>query len=154
MTLGDYLPSRGLSQKVIEELLPHIPEHADDGVFCDMASIMAPDRCFYWPGQTRFVVVGHCPNGDGVALDTQEQPGAVFYVAHELLGGERALEDVVVRVAESPSDFLQKLLEDDDFPYDYCDAKSRNVEPGAAPNGGPATPLGNSRVTEGPPSAS
>jgi hypothetical protein len=27
-------------------------------------------------------------------------------------------------------------------------------EPGAAPNGGPATQLGNSNVTEGPPSVS
>ncbi len=30
----------------------------------------------------------------------------------------------------------------------------KNAEPGAAPNGGPATPVGNSRVTEGPPSVS
>jgi len=30
----------------------------------------------------------------------------------------------------------------------------KNVEPGAAPNGGPATQLGNSDVTEGPPSVS
>jgi hypothetical protein len=30
----------------------------------------------------------------------------------------------------------------------------RNAEPGAAPNGGPATPLGNSGVMEGPPSVS
>jgi hypothetical protein len=29
-----------------------------------------------------------------------------------------------------------------------------DAEPGAAPNGGPATPLGNSGVTEGPPSVS
>jgi len=29
-----------------------------------------------------------------------------------------------------------------------------NAEPGAAPNGGPATPVGNSEVTEGPPSVS
>ena len=154
MTLGDYLLSRGLSQEVIEELLPHIPEREDDGVFCDMASIMNPDRCFYWPGQTRFVVVGQCPNGDGVAIDTQTKSGAVFYVAHELLGGDRPLEDVVVRVADSPSDFIQKFLDDDGFPYDYYDANSRNAEPCAAPNGGPATQLGNSGVTEGPPSVS
>ena len=30
----------------------------------------------------------------------------------------------------------------------------RRAEPGAAPNGGPATPLGSSGVTEGPPSVS
>ena len=33
-------------------------------------------------------------------------------------------------------------------------ANSRAAEPGAAPNGGPATPVGNSGVTEGPPSVS
>jgi hypothetical protein len=33
-----------------------------------------------------------------------------------------------------------------------CDALVRGIaEPGAAPNGGPATPLGNSGVSEGPP---
>jgi hypothetical protein len=30
--------------------------------------------------------------------------------------------------------------------------KKRSAEPGAVPNGGPATRLGNSKVTEGPPS--
>ena len=34
------------------------------------------------------------------------------------------------------------------------DGASQNVEPDAPPNGGPATPLGNSGVTEGPPSVS
>ena len=33
-------------------------------------------------------------------------------------------------------------------------AGARNAEPGAAPNGGPAKPSGNSEVTEGPPSVS
>src|ERR1043166_8751253 len=32
--------------------------------------------------------------------------------------------------------------------------RKRNAEPGAAPNCGPATPVGNSEVTEGPPSVS
>ncbi|MCD8534204.1 MAG: HEAT repeat domain-containing protein [Verrucomicrobia bacterium] len=32
--------------------------------------------------------------------------------------------------------------------------KPRTTEPGTAPNGGPAPPLGNSRVTKGPPSVS
>jgi hypothetical protein len=154
MTLDDYLLSRGLSRKVIEELLPCIPEDGGDGLFCDAASIMDPDRWFYWPGQTRFVPVGQCPNGDAVAIDTQKQPGAIFYVAHELLGGGRPLEDVVILVADSPSDFVQRFLEDDGFPYDFFEAKGQNTEPGAPPNGGPTTPLGNSRVTEGPPSVS
>ena len=129
MTLGDYLISRGLSRKVIEELLPLIPDNGDDDVFCDAVTIMEPDRWFYWPDQTRFVAVGQCPNGDGVAIDTQEQPGAVFYVAHELLGFDRPLEDVVIRVADSPSDFIQRFREEDGFPYDYFEATAKALNP-------------------------
>jgi hypothetical protein len=33
-------------------------------------------------------------------------------------------------------------------------SRSKNAEPDATPNGGPATPVGNSGVTEGPPSVS
>ena len=36
----------------------------------------------------------------------------------------------------------------------WYDPRNEMAEPGAAPNGGPATPLGNSGVTEGPPSVS
>jgi hypothetical protein len=36
----------------------------------------------------------------------------------------------------------------------FDDVEHKPVEPGAAPNGGPATPTGNSGVTEGPPSVS
>ena len=142
MTLCEYLRSRGLLQKVVEELLRYIPDDADDGVFCDAASIMDPDRWFYWPGQTRFVVVGQCSNGDGVAIDAQKQPGSVFYVAHELLGGDRPLDDLVIRVADSTSDFVQRFLEDDGFPHDYWEAKTQNTQP-CAPNGGPPAPSDN-----------
>ena len=37
---------------------------------------------------------------------------------------------------------------------EYSERRDRIVEPGAAPNGDPATRLGNSGVTEGPPSVS
>ena len=154
MNLSGYLLARGLPQEVIDDLLPYIPENGQDSVFCDAATVMNPDRWFYWPGQTRFVLVGQCPNGDAVAIDAEKAPGAVFYVACELAGGDRPLEEVVIRVAESPSDFVQRFLDDDDFPYDYWEAKNRNTEPGAAPNGGPATPVDKSGVTKGPPSVS
>jgi hypothetical protein len=38
--------------------------------------------------------------------------------------------------------------------FRFVKAVTRIVEPGTAPNGGPATQLGNSDVTEGPPSVS
>ena len=140
MNLARYLASRGLSQQVIDDLLPHIPGEmhevsSDD--FCDAASIMDPDRWFYWPGQTRFVLAGQCPNGDGVAIDTEKEPGAVFYVAHDLLGGDRPLEEMVIRVADSPSDYVHKRGADD-FPWDYWEFKAGKTEPNASPNRRPA----------------
>jgi hypothetical protein len=141
MSLTHYLESRGLSQQTIDDLPRHIPEKmqklpTDD--FCDAASIMDPDRWFYWPGQTRFVVVGQCPNGDGVAIDTERQPGgAVFYVAHDMLGGDRPLDEMVIRVADSPSAYVQRRGEED-FSWDYWEAKAGNTEPNASPYRRPA----------------
>jgi hypothetical protein len=140
MKLARYLASRGLREQVIEDLLPFIhrkmPE-ASSGAFYDAANIMDPERWFSWPGQTRFVLVGQCANGDGVAIDSQKEPGAVFYVAHELVDSKRPLEEVVIRVAESPSHYVQGLLAED-FPYDYWDARARGTEPTASPNRRPA----------------
>jgi hypothetical protein len=136
MDLSHYLASHGLAQNVIDELLPFVPAVMPErscGTFYDAASIMNPDRWFAWPGQTRFVAVGQCVNGDGIAVDTEKEPGAVFYVAHELLGNDRPLDEMVIRVAGSPSDYVQKLLEGD-FPFDYWEARARNTEPGASPS--------------------
>jgi hypothetical protein len=46
------------------------------------ARIMDPDIWFYFPGNTRFVLIGSCPNGNAIALDVIEQPGAVFCSDH------------------------------------------------------------------------
>ena len=94
--------------------------------FCDAARIMDPDRWFYWPHQTRFVLIGQCPNGDGVAIDTKVFPGVVFYVAHELLGEDRPTDNMVIRVADSPSDYVEKRGHDD-FPWDYWEAKNSST---------------------------
>ena len=150
MNLAHYLARRGMPQQVIDDLLPYIPRPGKQHVFCDAATIMNSERWFYWPGQTRFVVVGQCPNGDAVAIDIQKEPGAVFYVNHELVNDDRPLEETVIRVADSPSDFIQKFLDEGDLPYDYFEAKSRDTEPDAAPKGGPARRLGNPGVTERP----
>jgi len=49
---------------------------------------------------------------------------------------------------EFPEERVRTFAERLHMPY------RKGVEPGAAPNGDPATPVGNSRVTEGPPSVS
>jgi hypothetical protein len=141
MKLVQYLSSRGLPQRVIEELLRYIPSRKREHVFYDGARIKDPDKWFYWPGQTRFVPIGQCPNGDAVAVDSQREPGAVFYVAHELVGTGQPLERIVVRVAGSPSEFIKSFLEETDFPFDYWETKSRGTEPVASPNRRPARRL-------------
>ena len=140
MSLADYLASRGLSREVIDDLLRYVPgseQELPSDDFRDATAIMDPDRWFYWPGQTRFVVVGQCPNGDGVAIDTERHPGSVFYVAHDFLGGDRPVEEMVTRVADSPSAYVRRRG-DDDFPWDYWEAKAGSTEPNAPPNRRPA----------------
>ena len=118
--LNDYLLSRGLTQFVIDDLLPYISEDGQQGFFWDKADIMNP-CCFCWPGQKRFVVVGNCPNGDGIAIDTENEMGAIFYLALALSNGEQPWDEVAIKVADSPSDWISKIIVDD-FPYDYYDA--------------------------------
>ena len=94
-------------------------EPIDD--FCDSEKIMNSQNWFYWPNQTRFVLVGQCPNGDGVAIDTESSSGEVYYISHDLLHEER-LNDMIIKIAESPSDYVSKRnLED--FPWDFWEAK-------------------------------
>jgi hypothetical protein len=52
---------------------------------------------------------------------------------------------VIVRFRRHPSDQMIEVLEVD---------SNRKAEPGAAPNGGPATPVGDSGVADGPTSVS
>lgn len=54
---------------------------------------------------------------------------------------EQALVDDIVTVLHT-------------YPVGSDEEDEPDAEPGAAPNGGPATPLGNSDITEGPPSVS
>ena len=95
---------------------------ADD--FCDADRIVNPDRWFYWPNQTRFVMVGQCPNGDGVAIDTEENVGSIFYVCHEMINREKPMGEMVVKVADSPGDYVRKRGSPD-FPWDFWEARKR-----------------------------
>lgn len=55
---------------------------------------------------------------------------------------------------------IQRQLTDIASPFGgWCEewgtfGNTQNAEPGAPPNGGPVTPVGNTRVPEGPPSVS
>jgi hypothetical protein len=70
------------------------------------------------------------------------------YYAVDLNGG-RLLAELVLIVGITGIVFL---LEDDCARF--VRELARDAQPGAAPNGGPAKPVGKSGVTEGPPSVS
>ena len=71
---------------------------------------------------------------------TKNVRGCDLAEAKRLIHGSTAWTDVIERT-DAMWDELEHELD-------------RNVEPSAAPNGGPATRLGNSGATEGPPSVS
>jgi hypothetical protein len=123
--ITEYLRARGLRQLVIDELVHLLPEkspHFSNGFFYCAQDVMESERWFTWPEQGSFILVGQCPNGDGVAIDAQSKLGAVYYVAHELIGNGLSAKEVVVRIADSPTGYVQRLLKGSD-PSDYWDAK-------------------------------
>lgn len=124
MTLTQYLQSQGLKQLVIDDLLPYIAPHGESGFFWDAASIMAPCEYYHLERVKGFILVGSCPDGSCVAIDTTSENGAVFYISLEYLAANYPVEKMVIQVAESPSDWISKVCEDD-FPYDYCEASSQ-----------------------------
>jgi hypothetical protein len=71
-----------------------------------------------------FILVGSWPDGSCVAINSASENGAVFYKALDYLAANYPVEEMVIQVAESPSDWISKVCEDD-FPYDYCEASSR-----------------------------
>jgi hypothetical protein len=86
--------------------------------------IMDPDVWFHYPGNTRFVLIGSCPNGDAVALDTTVEPGAVYFIDHETVR-DAATDECIVKVADSLPGYLQACGDDPDFPFEYHEAKAR-----------------------------
>jgi len=113
----------------VDELIPLLPKRMPKmacAYFYNADHIMNPDKWFYWPTQTRFVLVGQCPNGDGIGIDTIIHPGALYFISHEHVGGDTAMEDMTVKVASSPNDYLRKSQEmGEAFPVDYWEAKGK-----------------------------
>ena len=93
------------------------------GVFQTPEKIMDPDSWFYFPRNTRFVLVGSCPNGDGIALDTVTKPGAMFFIDHERLHDTIPDSERSVCVADTLEQYVQRSLDDPKFPSDYHEAK-------------------------------
>ncbi len=123
MTLTQYLLSKGLKQNVIVDLLPYVAPHGESGFFWDAENIMSPCEYYHLDRVKGFILVGSCPDGSCVAINTASENGAVFYIALEYLAADYEVEEMVIQVAESPSDWISKVCEDD-FPYDYWEARS------------------------------
>ena len=136
--IRQYLIERGVPTSSADELITLLPikmPSSSCAFFFTAKYIMNPEKWFYWPEQTRFVLVGQCPNGDGIAIDTQVQPGAVYFISHELIGTDAILEDMSVLVAPSPANYAQRIeMGNDDLPMDFWEAKQK------AEQGGPGYP--------------
>jgi hypothetical protein len=92
-------------------------------------------------------------------------PELAVFIRHQIAEGRVAEEQIgwdlsefweePMIAMEYPVSFLKIVGEDVGFDWRRpLLFYQRNAEPGAAPNGGPTTQLGNSGVTEGPPSVS
>jgi hypothetical protein len=113
-----WLSRRGVAQDTIELLLRLSKK---SGVFETPERIMEPDVWFHFPGNTRFILVGSCPNGDGIGIDTIQKPGAVYFIDHERLHLD--IDEIAVCVADSLQEYVQQCSDVPDFPYDYHEAK-------------------------------
>lgn len=115
-----WLKEHGLPADSIEALIKYAGKAY---VFETPARIMTPDIWFHFPGNTRFVLVGSCPNGDAIAVDTKDEPGAVYFIDHERVHENISDRERTVRVAASVPEYLQCCRDDPEFPFDYHGAK-------------------------------
>jgi len=115
----EWLLGQGVDQDTIELLLVLAGK---SGGFETPDRIMEPDSWFHFPGNTRFIRIGNCPNGDGIGIDMTRNPGPVYFIDHERLQLDD-IEEISVRVADSLQDYVQKSSKNPDFPYDYHEAK-------------------------------
>ena len=117
-----WLAQRKLPRNTIASLMEHVGK---EGLFESAERIMNPDVWFHFPGNTRWVLIGSCPNGDGIALDTLREPGAVYFINHETVESDIADDERTAKVAESLPDYRRACVDDRDFPFDYYEAKDR-----------------------------
>jgi ubiquinone/menaquinone biosynthesis C-methylase UbiE len=135
----------------------------------DAAVINAPDAAY--DAVFDFGIIHHVPNWRGVLLEVHRalRPGGVFY-AEEPLGGLLNLP-LMHRLFAHPvqdrfgaADFRSALCASGLIPlreeqlwhtmFWFVASKPATAQPGAPPNGGPAAPVGDPGVTDGPPSVS
>ena len=127
----------------------------------DLLKRCSAPMCFLAPGDFVYYLPAYVSwflRTDGGA-DSFSSESLIYYLSDVERGGRIAgLLDS--RQRSSIRSFLEFVTFSPSLWCFHGDAKSgllaiwKNTEPGASPNGGPATRLGSSRVTEGPPSVS
>jgi hypothetical protein len=70
------------------------------------------------------LVVGHCDNGDPIAIDVRDQLGAAGYIAHETMWDESSVR-TVFKVLAPGLGALATGLEEETMPEDYYEAVAR-----------------------------
>ncbi|TWT79517.1 hypothetical protein CA13_09210 [Planctomycetes bacterium CA13] len=76
------------------------------------------------PKSHGFVLIGYCPNGDSIAVDTDRDPGSIWYIGHETLGSV-PLRENAVRVGDDLRSVYYSIEHDPDFPCDYYTARGQ-----------------------------
>jgi hypothetical protein len=77
------------------------------------------------PKSHGFVLIGYCPNGDSIAVDTDRDPGSIWYIGHETLHSV-PLRDNAVRVGDDLRSVHRSIQRDPDFPFDYYTARQKH----------------------------
>jgi hypothetical protein len=73
-----------------------------------------------------FLIIGSCGNGDPVALDLRDVPGAVCFLSHEVLWPDEHADPRAwsVQVAADLAEFVCGAWDLGAFPVDFWDARS------------------------------
>ena len=126
MKFKNWLAHRGVQEDSIRDLLVFLKY---PGLLECPKRIMNPDSWFYFPNNNnRFILIGSCPNGDGIAIDTGKNSNAVVYINHEYAGDkETPIQCKFIQVASSLIDFA-KQSQDTSFPSDFYEAKNTKAE--------------------------
>ena len=101
---SDWLSDRKVSNDAIQLLLVLLKK---PNIFETAEKIMEPDSWFHYPNNQRFVLLGSCPNGDGIGLDTAEKPGAIFFICHERIQDDLPDSDKMICIADTLELYLQ-----------------------------------------------
>jgi hypothetical protein len=152
----DHLGSLPTDPEQKKAALPGWSDKRDD-YLAELLEAMG--KCFGYDFDKVYIKKGiYSPEGH--AQDEMEQRAMRFFLLQVLQGQRRfpiaaTLEPADEAAAKFGKKYQRSIIEILEGKSDLkVTIQNPNAEPGAAPNGGPATRLGNSAVTGGPPSVS